>query len=113
MNYIGTLAESLGIEANTLLLALKNNCLLLYKTEEIPNAFPIDKGIPLPRKDKRCGQALKYPWPAMKIGDSTFVKGASSGAMSGTANEWCRVNAPKKHFIARKENDGVRVWRDK
>lgn len=64
--------------------------------------FKIEKNVPV---STRC----KYPLPDMEIGDSFFV-----GA------DYCRrartraFSYGKKHnkkFIARKEGNGVRIWR--
>ena len=66
----------------------------------------IQKDVPVPVKSK----GKKYPYDTMDVGDSFFVDSANLQVM-------CNLNyrAGKKHerkFIARKENDGIRVWRE-
>jgi len=63
----------------------------------------VEKSIPLPEGKKR------YPYASMDIGDSFFVD-------AGKLQVVCNANyrASKRlgmQFIARKEVDGVRVWR--
>jgi hypothetical protein len=51
----------------------------------------------------------KYPYKEMEVGDSFFV---SAGGIQNVCNQNYRMG--KKlgmSFIARKEGDGVRVWR--
>jgi hypothetical protein len=63
----------------------------------------VDKTVPLPEGKKR------YPYASMEVGDSFFVD-------SGKLQVVCNANyrASKRlgmQFIARKEPEGVRVWR--
>ena len=63
----------------------------------------VEKSVPLPAGKKR------YPYSSMDIGDSFFVD-------SGKLQVVCNANyrASKRlgmQFIARKEAQGVRVWR--
>jgi len=63
----------------------------------------LDKGVPLPVARK------KYPYAVMEVGDSFFV---AEGGIQNVCNQNYRMG--KKlgmSFIARKEGDGVRVWR--
>ena len=66
-------------------------------------SIDVQKGVPMPVDRKR------YPYAEMDIGDSFFVHG---GGIQNVCNQNYRVG--KKlgmTFIARKEGDGVRVWR--
>ena len=63
----------------------------------------VEKSVPLPEAKKR------YPYASMDIGDSFFVD-------AGKLQVVCNANyrASKRlgmQFIARKEVEGVRVWR--
>jgi hypothetical protein len=63
----------------------------------------VDKTVPLPEGKKR------YPYGSMEVGDSFFV-------VEGKLQVVCNANyrASKRlgmQFIARKEPEGVRVWR--
>jgi len=63
----------------------------------------VDKTVPVPEGKKR------YPYASMEVGDSFFVD-------SGKLQVVCNANyrASKRlgmQFIARKEPEGVRVWR--
>jgi hypothetical protein len=63
----------------------------------------VDKSVPLPEGKKR------YPYKEMDIGDSFFV---GAGKLQVVCN--ANYRASKRlgmQFIARKEVEGVRVWR--
>jgi hypothetical protein len=63
----------------------------------------LEKGVPLPVARQ------KYPYKEMEVGDSFFV---FAGGIQNVCNQNYRMG--KKlgmSFIARKEGDGVRVWR--
>jgi hypothetical protein len=63
----------------------------------------LEKDVPVPESRKR------YPYREMEIGDSFFVEG---GGLQNICNQNYRTG--KKlgmSFIARKEVNGVRVWR--
>jgi hypothetical protein len=66
----------------------------------------IEKGIPFP---KLCKPYTRYPWADMEIGDSFFVPGVTNSTFAG------QISGAKKrtgfNFTARKEIDGLRVWR--
>lgn len=72
----------------------------------------IEKGIPIPMGAGRKGPPIKYPWPDMEVGDSVFFDGEPKGAdaKQGTAARLWGNNHGRK-FAARKEGNGVRVWR--
>jgi hypothetical protein len=65
--------------------------------------FEIEKGIPIPTARRKWDD---YPFDEMEIGESFFVPGSTSTAIAAVGNR----HKPKR-FTARKENDGVRVWR--
>jgi hypothetical protein len=63
----------------------------------------VEKSVPLPEGKKR------YPYASMDIGDSFFV---GAGKLQVVCN--ANYRASKRlgmQFIARKEVEGVRVWR--
>lgn len=65
----------------------------------------ISKNVPLPKEKTRN----TYPYEEMDVGDSFFVSGV-------TMQNMCNMNgkAAKKYggrFIARRENEGIRVWK--
>ena len=63
----------------------------------------VEKSVPLPEGKKR------YPYASMDIGDSFFV---GDGKLQVVCN--ANYRASKRlgiQFIARKEPEGVRVWR--
>ena len=63
----------------------------------------LDKDVPLPEARKR------YPYKEMEVGDSFFVEG---GGIQNICNQNYRTGKKLgKSFIARKEDNGVRVWR--
>lgn len=63
----------------------------------------LDKDIPVPEPRKR------YPYKEMEVGDSFFVEG---GGIQNICNQNYRTGKKLgKSFIARKEDNGVRVWR--
>jgi len=63
----------------------------------------VEKSVPLPEGKKR------YPYASMDIGDSFFV---GAGKLQVVCN--ANYRASKRlgmQFIARKEPEGIRVWR--
>ena len=67
----------------------------------------IQKNIPIPPEKKRN----VYPYKNMEIGESFFVP---TGKIQIVCNANYRTGKQLgKKFIARKENEGVRVWRTK
>ena len=69
----------------------------------------IQKGVPIP--PARGPGVRKYPWYEMEVGDSFYtpVKRQSFSQQLAIHNN----NRDGKHFIARSEGKGTRVWRDK
>ena len=64
-----------------------------------------DKAVPLPEEKKRN----TYPYKHMDIGDSFFIGDAK---MNIVCNNNYRVSkSTGMKFTARREGDGVRVWR--
>ena len=70
-------------------------------------SIDIQKNIPIPPEKKRN----VYPYKDMEIGESFFVP---TGKIQIVCNANYRTGKQLgKKFIARKENEGVRVWRTK
>jgi hypothetical protein len=63
----------------------------------------INKDVPLP-VDKR-----RYPYGVMEIGDSFFVDGGKLQLVCN--NNYRSGKRLNRKFIARREQEGVRVWR--
>lgn len=64
----------------------------------------IEKGIEVPRPIRQG----RYPWAQMEVGDSFLIAGKEALGSVYNAN---KAHKPK-HYIARKTEGGVRVWRD-
>lgn len=78
--------------------------MLLQINKEIV-MIQIEKNIPLPPEKKRN----TYPYKSMDIGESFLV---TEGKMQIVCNANYRASkAMGMKFIARKEGNGVRVWR--
>lgn len=77
----------------------------------------IDKGIPLPTKEKRnlFGTERKYPWLEMEVGDSfEFLLGLNNAkSQVYQAHLRYKKHYPERRFVAAKTLDGqqVRIWR--
>ena len=72
------------------------------------SGIKIEKSVPMPSGPGKRGRMI-YPWDEMDVGDSFFVDGVSSAAMSACASAFGRRNGKK--FTCRKEGTGTRVWR--
>jgi len=72
----------------------------------------IEKNIPMPEGGSHIGRPVKYPFADMEIGDSLFFADEPTGTMSNPVVA-ARSAAAKRGWkvTARKEGDGVRVWR--
>lgn len=73
----------------------------------------VEKGVPIP-KSKRGREAKgssKYPFAAMGVGDSFFVKGAKMRSFCPYIGVWRRRNDPSRKFSCRSVDGGIRVWR--
>jgi len=65
----------------------------------------IDKKIPPPEEKKRNF----YPYKSMEIGESFFVPEVETRLMCNNNNRVAKATGKK--FVARREGNGVRVWR--
>ena len=65
----------------------------------------VTKLVPLPELRSRN----KYPYEEMEVEDSFYVEGVSAQNIFNC--NYKRNKVGDKQFIARKEGDGVRVWR--
>jgi hypothetical protein len=66
----------------------------------------VDKNIAMPAKKT----TNKYPWLKMDVGDSFYVDIPLSrrpGICSGM-----NITKAPKHWVVRKDGEGLRVWRD-
>ena len=65
----------------------------------------VEKNIPIPPEKKRN----VYPYKSMEVGESFFIP---TGKIQIVCNANYRTGKQLgKKFIARKESEGVRVWR--
>lgn len=68
--------------------------------------FTIDKNVPVPTEQRAC----KWPFTSMQVGDSVLFDGekvngkAYRSAMAMGARR-------KQKFVARREGNGLRIWR--
>lgn len=72
------------------------------------NEFHIEKGIPVP-KQVGAGRKNKYPFDAMEVGDSFFVKDIKVKTISRTCGH--HGKRLSRRFASRTVDGGVRVWR--
>lgn len=73
----------------------------------------IDKGIPIPTLE-RLGRTAKYPWKAMKVGESfLFSKGIKFASCGNQASHSSRHNCNGSKFVVRRTTKGPRCWRVK
>lgn len=72
----------------------------------------IEKGLPMPRPNKRHGGVRRYPWQEMEVGDSFFVprEGTSQKAIQALSCVTSKRWAPKR-WATRTMPGGFRVWR--
>ena len=68
-------------------------------------SIAVENNIPLPKIAKRN----VYPYESMDIGDSFFLESANPQTVAN--NNYVRGKKLGMKFIARKEGNGVRVWR--
>ena len=76
-------------------------------------AIKISKNHPVPDYDKNKksrGRPPKYPFDDMEVGDSFLAEGQDwdDGGRCAANNHGRRKN---KRFIARKQENGIRIWR--
>ena len=76
---------------------------LSYKENSM--TIEVEKNIPIPPEKKRN----VYPYKSMEIGESFFIP---TGKIQIVCNANYRTGKQlNKKFIARKDKEGVRVWR--
>jgi len=68
-------------------------------------SIAIDKQIPPPLSKKRNS----YPYRSMEVGESFFVDGVGIRLMCNNNYRIGKLTGMK--FVARREGNGVRVWR--
>lgn len=69
------------------------------------NVINTEQGVPVPAARTRN----VYPYKTMNVGDSFFVR---DGKLQIVCNaNWKNGKRLNKKFVARREADGVRVWR--
>lgn len=69
------------------------------------NMITTDKDVPMPEARSRNS----YPYKTMNVGDSFFVR---DGKLQIVCNaNWKNGKKLGKKFCARREADGIRVWR--
>lgn len=71
--------------------------------------YAIEQGIPCPKQIR--GRASKYPYHAMKRGDSFFVPGANTTKVYVSAAQATKRIGNGHRFTCRAMDGGVRVWR--
>ena len=68
----------------------------------------IDKGLKIP--PPAVGRPRKYPFPDMEVGDSFFSEDVENvSAAVGKYNK----RQPETHFVRRRVDGGIRIWRTK
>lgn len=67
----------------------------------------IEKGIPLPERAGTLNSI--YPFHDMEVGDSVFYEGEKGVKARTSAYTFSARRGFK--FVARKENNGIRIWR--
>jgi hypothetical protein len=69
------------------------------------DTIKIEHGIPIPPKNRRRGNR-KYPFDKMNIGDSILLNRHSRASAY-----YYRLEHPEFHFVLRREEKGLRIWR--
>ena len=69
--------------------------------------FKIEQGIAIPTASNDHNR--KYPFSAMKVGDSFAINGVNSAAVANAAYAFGAKN--KMKFSVRRTSDGHRCWR--
>lgn len=73
--------------------------------------YKIDKDVPVPKlRKRRAPRPTKYPWAELRIGESFYVDNANRDSMAAMTTYY--GNQLKRHFVLRRERNGVRIWRD-
>jgi hypothetical protein len=68
-------------------------------------SIAIEKNVPVPELKERNS----YPYKSMDVGDSFFVEDTTTRIMSN--NNYRAGKTYERKFVARREGNGVRVWR--
>ncbi len=68
--------------------------------------YDIDKDIPIPP-----AHLEKYPWRAMKVGDSFAVADKGTGQMASTAASRSKLHKGERYRVRSDGYGGCRVWR--
>lgn len=71
--------------------------------------FVIEKGVPIPQRNRPKKSALSVAMLAMEIGDSFLMKNKNHNALTTMAHH----TLGKGNYAIRKDGDGYRVWRTK
>ena len=72
-------------------------------------SFKISKRVPLP-SESGCGEGVaRYPFEAMKVGDSFLVPHSLGESVKAACCSYGRRRGKK--FVSRKVGNGRRVWR--
>jgi hypothetical protein len=68
--------------------------------------FTIDKNVPVPTEKRAC----KWPFATMEVGDSVWFQDEK---VNGKAYRSAMAMGARRgtKFVARRENDGLRIWR--
>ena len=69
--------------------------------------FVIEKGVPVPQ---RKAPPPKYPFARLEIGDSFEAPPIHAKGAQSAASRYKKAN-PGWDFVARKTQDGARIWR--
>ena len=79
----------------------------------------IEDGVPLPTAQQlRQVRKSKYPFGRMQVGQSVFVPGGEVGdkaykAAKATGERRTNPDGSNWRFVSARENDGLRIWRQK
>lgn len=77
------------------------------------NAYPIEKGIPIPKQGTYRVPLLKaapYPFKNMEVGDSFFVGDGTHRNVNQSIRYW-QGKLKGRRFTQRRFGHGIRVWR--
>jgi hypothetical protein len=66
----------------------------------------IEKDVPLPSS----GRSTKYPFVRMSVGDSVFFPNEQINGKAYRAAKSCG-DRNGRTFVARREGEGIRIWR--
>jgi len=66
--------------------------------------FVVETHVPAPTQRRVPGRKAKYPFRAMKVGDSF------TSPLKPPLSHW-RIATPERRFVSRPEGNGWRTWR--